>query len=204
MIGAKLDNMSSGDPVTRTRILAAARELLEEKPGAPVSMAEVARRAAVSRQALYLHFADRSDLFLEVTREADATARTPERQRRIDEATSGRAALREAVAVQAELKPELRGIATALDVLRRTDPAAQAAWTEREEARRGRCEQVIARLDAEGGLAPGWDVEAAAACLWAATSQRVWDDLLVHLGWSSERYRVHVLALLEGALLPSG
>jgi len=196
--------MSSGDPATRARILAAARELLEEKPGAPVSMVEVARRAAVSRQALYLHFADRSDLFLEVTREADAAARTPERQRRIDEAVSGRAALREAVAVQAELKPELRGIATALDVLRRTDPAAQAAWSEREDARRARCGQVVARLDAEGSLAPGWDVAGASACLWAVTSQRVWDDLVVHLGWSTERYRAHVLALLEGALLPAG
>lgn len=201
MIGAKLDSMSSGDPATRARILTAARGLLEEKPGVPVAMAEVARRAAVSRQALYLHFADRSALFLEVTREADATSRHPERQRRIDDAPSGRAALREAVAVQAELKPELRGIATALDVLRRTDPAAQAAWAEREEARRGRCGQVVARLEAEGELAAGWDADGATACLWAMTSQRVWDDLVIHLGWPTERYRAHVIALAEGALL---
>ena len=58
--------MSSGDPATRARILAAARALLEERPGTGPSMGEVAARAGVSRQALYLHFADRSALLLEV------------------------------------------------------------------------------------------------------------------------------------------
>src|SRR5918997_140946 len=104
--------MSRGDPVTRRRILEAAQALLEANPGANVSMSEVAERAGVSRQALYLHFADRASLFLEVSRLADASARTPGRQRRVDEAPSGRAALREAIALQAWLKPPLRGIAT--------------------------------------------------------------------------------------------
>ena len=193
--------MSSGDPATRGRILASARTLLEQTPGADVSMSQIAERAGVSRQALYLHFADRTSLFLEVSRMADATARTPARQERIDGAPSGRAALRETIALQAWLKPRLRGIATALDVLRRTDPAADAAWKEREHARLGRCEQVVRRLHAEGDLAPRWQVATAAQCLWAVTSQRVWDDLVVDQGWSSARYRRHLTKLLEAALL---
>ncbi len=194
--------MSSGDPSTRERILTSARALLEQTPGADVSMSQIAERAGVSRQALYLHFADRTSLFLEVSRMADATARTPARQQRIDGAPSGRAALRETIALQAWLKPRLRGIATALDVLRRTDPAADAAWKEREHARLERCEQVVRRLHAEGDLAPRWQVVAAAQCLWAVTSQRVWDDLVVDQGWSTARYRKHLTELLEAALLP--
>ncbi len=194
--------MSSGDPSTRERILTSARALLEQTPGADVSMSQIAERAGVSRQALYLHFADRTSLFLEVSRMADATARTPARQQRIDGAPSGRAALRETIALQAWLKPRLRGIATALDVLRRTDPAADAAWKEREHARLERCEQVVRRLHAEGDLAPRWQVAAAAQCLWAVTSQRVWDDLVVDQGWSTARYRKHLTELLEAALLP--
>ncbi|HEX3306227.1 MAG TPA: helix-turn-helix domain-containing protein [Streptosporangiaceae bacterium] len=193
--------MSSGGPATRTRILLAARELLEKAPGAPVSMGQVARHAGLSRQALYLHFADRTSLFVEVSRMADAAARTPERQRRVDEAPTAREALREAIALQAVLKPELRGVATALDALRRTDPAAAAAWAEREHARLQRCEAVVTRLHAEGDLAAAWDVRTAARLLWAVTSQRVWDDLVADQGWSTDQYRAHLTTMLESALL---
>lgn len=193
--------MSSGDPATRWRILEAARELLEARPGANIAMGEVAERAGVSRQALYLHFADRTDLFLEVSRLADSTARTPARQRRIDEAPTARDAFREAIALQAFLKPRLQGVATALDVLRRSDAAADAAWKEREHARLQRCEQVVQRLHDEGQLAPGWDVATASRCFWAVTSQRLWDDLVMDQGWSTAQYRSHITALLEAALL---
>jgi AcrR family transcriptional regulator len=193
--------MSSGESATRTRILVAARELLEKTPGAPVSMGQIAQHAGVSRQALYLHFADRTSLFIEVSRMADAVARTPARQRRVDRARTAREALRAAIALQALLKPELRGIATALDVLRRTDPAADAAWKEREHARLQRCEAVVTRLHAEGELAPAWEPDTAARLLWAATSLRVWEDLVVDQGWSTDRYRTHLTAMLETALL---
>jgi AcrR family transcriptional regulator len=193
--------MSSGDPATRQRILEAARELLESRPGAIIAMGEVAKLAGVSRQALYLHFADRTALFLEVSRQADSTARTPARQRGIDEAPTARDALREAIALQAFLKPRLRGVATALDVLRRSDPAADAAWKEREHARLQRCEQVVQRLHDEGELASGWEVPTAARCFWAVTSQRVWDDLVMDQGWSTTKYRNHITAMLEAALL---
>lgn len=196
--------MSSGDATTRQRILEAARELLESRPGANVAMGEVAAQAGVSRQALYLHFRDRTTLFLEVSRLADSTARTPARQRRIDEAPTARAAFREAIALQAFLKPRLNGVATALDVLRRSDPAADAAWKEREHARLHRCEQVVQRLHDEGELAPGWDVPTAARCFWAVTSQRIWDDLVIDQGWSTALYRSHITALLEAALVRPG
>jgi hypothetical protein len=136
-----------------------------------------------------------------VSRLVDATFRTPARQRRIDEAPTARDALREAIALQAWLKPRLHGIATALDVLRRTDPAAQAAWEEREHARLQRCEQVVRRLQAEDDLAERWDVASATRCFWAITSQRVWDDLANDQGWPAARYRKHITGFVESALL---
>jgi len=193
--------MSSGDPATRNRILTSARSLLEEKPGANVTMGQIAGRAGITRQGLYLHFADRTSLFLEVGRLVDATERTPERQRRVDEAATGREALREAIGLQAILKPKLRGLATAMDALRRTDPAADAVWKEREHARLQRCEDLVRRLASEGVLRAGWDPSSAAQCLWAVTSQRVWDDLVVDQGWSTDSYCSHLTQLLEAALL---
>ncbi|HYO00345.1 MAG TPA: helix-turn-helix domain-containing protein [Actinomycetota bacterium] len=195
-----LDSMSSENSTTRERILTAARSLLEEQPGATVTMGQIAERAGVSRQALYLHFADRGSLFLEIGRMVDAMERTPERQRRVDEAATAREALREAIALQAYLKPKLQGLTTAIDVLRRTDPAADAAWREREHARLQRCEDLVRRLASEGDLRAGWDAHGAAQCLWAVTSQRVWDDLVVDQGWSTDKYCSHLTRLLEAAL----
>ena len=186
---------------TRARILGAAAALLEQRPGVPVTMGAVAQASGVSRQAVYLHFADRTELLLEVSRQADSSARTPERQRRIDDAPTARDALRAAVAVQAEIKPELRGIATALDVLRRSDDAAAAAWREREHARLRRCRAVVQRLHDEGELAAGLAVNDAAQLMWAVTSQRVWDDLVVDQRWSQRRYRDELTRLLERGLL---
>jgi AcrR family transcriptional regulator len=193
--------MSSGDSETRRRILDAARALLEASPGAGIAMGQVAARAGVSRQALYLHFADRTSLFVEVSRLVDSTLRTAARQRRVDEATTALDALREAIALQAWLKPRLNGVATALDILRRRDPAAEAAWAEREQARLVRCEQVVQRLEDEGALAPGWDVASAARCFWAFTSQRVWEDLTGERGWSTTQYRNHITRVVEAAIV---
>ena len=58
------------------------------------------------------------------------------------------------------------------------------------------------RLAGEGELAGGSDVETAARCLWAVTSQWVWDDLAVDQGWSKQRYQQNLTRLLEAGLLP--
>jgi hypothetical protein len=105
------------------------------------------------------------------------------------------------VSVQAEIKPQLRGIATALDVLRRSDAAAAAAWQEREHARLRRCRAVIRRLNNENELAPRYSVDDAAQLLWAVTSQRVWDDLVIDQNWTQTKYRTRLIQLVEDALL---
>ena len=56
---------------TRGRILEAARNLLLKRSGGEVSMAEIAKEAGVSRQAVYLHFADRVSLFVALVKYVD-------------------------------------------------------------------------------------------------------------------------------------
>jgi len=82
-----------------------------------------------------------------------------------------------------------------------TDPAAEAAWREREHARLRRCETLVAQLHSEGELATTWKLDTAARLLWATTSQRVWEDLVIDQGWSTSRYRAHLTTVLEAALL---
>jgi AcrR family transcriptional regulator len=194
--------MSSGDPETRRRILDAARSLLEARAGAVVSMGEVAAEAGVSRQALYLHFGDRATLYIEVSRDVDARERAP-RQAKVDDASDARAALRAAVELQAWLKPRIHGIATALDTLRRSDAAAEAAWREREDERLTRCTAVMRRAGREGLLAQGWTPDRAGELLWAITSLHTWEDLVIVRGWSDRRYTRHILSVLERGIITS-
>ena len=60
---------SSGS--TSGRILEAAMTRLRASQGASLTMAEVAAQAGVSRQAVYLHFADRTALLMALIRHVD-------------------------------------------------------------------------------------------------------------------------------------
>lgn len=182
---------------SRPLILRAARQLIEERGGSPVTVTEVAERAGLSRQAIYLHFDDLTDLLLELSREADAGTRTDEHQATIDQAPTARAALHNAVAVQAHIKPRLHTLITALDLLRRSDPAAQAVYEERETARYRRVVEVVQRLEDEDELAADWDVETASKLAWAVMSQRVWEDLGCP---SQDSYLDQLTRFLERAL----
>ena len=186
---------------TRARILAATSSLLEAKPGAHVSMSDIAAAAGVTRQLLYFHFDNRTTLLLELSRALDAEARTPELQATIDEAPDACSALRAAVAAQAAIKPKIRGVATSLELLRPTDEAAAAACEEREEARLARCRAVVDRLAGEGRLAPGWGPAVAAELVWALTSLRTWEDLVVRRGWTGPQWVERTTAALEAALV---
>lgn len=55
---------------TRTRILEAALEILSRDGPAKASMAEVARRAGLSRQGLYIHFSSKDELTYAAARHA--------------------------------------------------------------------------------------------------------------------------------------
>lgn len=62
-------------------------------------------------------------------------------------------ALRNAVAVQAHIKPQLSPVITAFEALAATDPATQAVYAEREAARYQRVVAVVERLADESLLA---------------------------------------------------
>jgi hypothetical protein len=67
--------------------------------------------------------------------------------------------------------------------------------------RRAGQRRLVARLAQEGRLARGWSVESAADLIWALTSIRVWEDLVVDRGWPRARYKRHLRQVLRGSLL---
>ena len=92
----------------------------------------------------------------------------------------------------AEYHPRIHAIAKAYDEARRHDEAAAAGWDARRRERHGACARIVSRLEAEGSLAPGWDVPVATDLLYALTSVRVWEELAVDRGWSMEHYAARI------------
>ncbi len=182
------------------RILDAAMALITKRGDARVTMAQIAKAARVSRQAVYLHFADRADLMAALARHADKKRCLAKEIQKIIETPTGVAAIAEMVAVQARSNPDIWAVARAVDAVRRTDEAAERSWQDRLKRRLEGCRQIIARLDAEGNLREDLNPATAAELLWTITSLHVWEDLVLQRGWSPEQYQSHIARLLLDSL----
>ena len=190
--------MSSSN--SKTRILDAALALIGRRKGADVSMAEIAKAARVSRQAVYLHFADRADLMLALVRHADDRRGLAMEVRKIIEQPTGIAAMCEMISLQARMNPGIWPVARALDAVRRTDEAAERGWQDRLQHRLEGCRQIVKRMQEEGTLKLGVDEQAAADFLWSVTSLHTWEDLVLNRGWTAAQYQERLSLLLSDAL----
>ena len=192
--------MSSGLLTTRERILTAALSLVNQAKG-PIAMSAIAKGAGVSRQALYLNFADKADLFIALVRFVDERRGLPEELAKIRGAPSGTAALLAMVDLQARLNPDLQPLVEALELLRRQDPAAEQAWQDRLANRLDGCREIVARMAEERTLRSDLDLRVASDLVWSITSLRMWDDLVVQRGWTAAEYRERVTKLLFSSVI---
>lgn len=185
---------------SRTQILDAALALITRRGDANVTMANIGRAAGVSRQAVYLNFADRADLMLALVRYADERRGLEGEIGKIRTAPSGLAAVREFVSLQARTNPEIWAIARAMDAVRRTDAEVEKSWQDRLNDRLQGCRQMVARLAKDGVLRKELKPAAAADILWTVTSLRAWEDLVLQRGWTPAQYEKRVYELLRIAL----
>jgi AcrR family transcriptional regulator len=184
----------------KEKILEAALTLITKRGGADVTMAQIARAARMSRQAVYLHFADRGELFVAMVRYTDERRGLEAEIQRIRDAPTGVEAMRRMVSLQARTNREIWAPARILDAARRTDPAAERSWQDRLQHRLSGCREIIRHLERDGDLLPGIDVETAADLLWTITSLRMWEDLVLQRKWSANRYETYVFSLLLRSL----
>jgi AcrR family transcriptional regulator len=190
-----------GDPTTRQRICEAALRLILKGGGVDVSLSAVARAARVSRQALYLHFANRADLFMAVVRYADDQRGVPAAIARIQHAPTGIDALKQMVATHAAMNPAIWPLARLFESVRREDAAAERSWQDRMSHRLEGCRAIVGRMEQEGTLRAGLAGEVAAELLWTVTSLRTWEDLVLTRGWTPQQYQTRVIDLLVAALV---
>lgn len=193
--------MSSQNIDTRTRILQATWQLLEQRSGQDVSMSAIAKATGISRQALYLHFASRTELMIATTLYVDEVKGLNGRLEKLASAGSGVEMLDRCVEIWGNYIPEIYGIAKALMRLRDTDEAAAAAWNGSMNCLREVCRDIIHALEREGRLALPWSATEAVDLLWTMLSIENWEQLTRECGWAQPEYIIRMKKLSGRALV---
>ena len=187
--------MSSENTETRSRILESTVRMLEEHGGKGVRMGDIAKESGISRQAVYLHFASRTELLVAATRYLDEILDVDKRLAPSRAATSGIERLPLYIDCWGNYIPEIYGVGKALMLAQDTDEAAAAAWDDRMAAMRDGCRAAIDALHADKMLSPGWTRQKATDALWAMLLVPQWEALTIECGWSTKQY-VHWMKTL--------
>ena len=192
-----------GDPQTRTRILDAAWALLEVR-GTGIRIADIAAKAGVSRQAVYLHFGDRVSLFVALGDHIDISFGRDQLRAHVFGAPTGVESLRRWIQTMSWYTAKIDSVSRILELAAESDEALAAAWRDRMTGRRGHVRRIAERIAADGQLADGWVVDTAADLIFTVTLPGPWRVLTSVVGWSNDRYAIEITGLLERSLLTTG
>jgi AcrR family transcriptional regulator len=184
----------------RIAILESAITALEEPPH-EVNVRRVAQIAKRSRQAAYLHFANRADLLIALARYTDERLDLEKHLAPVRQARDAADLLRRYARFLAVYNPLLYTVVRAADAMRHRDAAVAEAWNDRLRNRRQGGREVTARLAHWGALAPGWTIRTAGDWLTAQGSVKVWEELVLDLGYSARRFERMMARVFVGALL---
>ncbi|MEM8664291.1 MAG: TetR/AcrR family transcriptional regulator [Pseudomonadota bacterium] len=176
--------MSSEESATKTKILDATLALLEDRSARPVRVADIAKRTGISRQAVYLHYPTRAELFVAAARRADEQADVDGHFAKSRAAVDGLEKLAAIISAWATYLPRILAIAQALRDLRGTDEGAAAAWQDRMEAMRSGCAATVQALERDGDLRRDFTKEEATDLLWTLLSVESFERLTLECGWT--------------------
>ncbi len=185
---------------TEAELLDTAWDLVTEY-GAEVSIADIAKKAGVSRQTIYLHFGSRAGLLLALVRRADDRFDIKRLMFEAFAEPDPRGRLERTVQVWLDFVPKIYPVARDLIRLRDTDHDASAAWEDRMADLRSWLLVMFRSLSEEGALRDHWRAEDASDYFWAQSSVQAWGLLVHDCGWSEEAARDKIRRALVAALL---
>jgi AcrR family transcriptional regulator len=181
---------SGGRPQTRAQILEAARAMFEEHGYHGAGLEAVARKAGVSRQAIYLHFPSKAELLAALHMQIFGTDVVPAIERHpITDSTSALDALDATIAVDTEVVSTVWRISEVLAVARRQHPEVEQTLNPRDDERYGELLNLGHRLEKEGELPPAIGVALFADMLWGLMNTGTYRNLVIERGWSLDEYR---------------
>ena len=175
---------------TRIQILEAARAIFEELGYYGAGLEAVAKKAGVSRQAIYLHFPSKAELLTALHLHIFDTDVVPALRRHpITDAMSGLDVLDATIAADVEVVDKVWRIHESLTVARRQHPEVDQTLVPREEENYEGLLDVGRRLERDGALPPAMPVGLFTDMLWGLLNLGTFRNLVVERGWSLEQYR---------------
>lgn len=194
---------------SRRAVVAAARDLLEERGFAATTIAEVARRAGVSPESVYKGFGTKAALVKEVF---DVTIAGDDEQvvvadrqdaQRVREEPDVRTKLRlyaESAAVRAERSA---GVQLALRNGAPADPAIDELWQRLQAERLVGMGMLARHLVGTGQLRAGIEADEVRDVLWTCISVEVYDLLVLQRRWARDAYadwmtRTLIASIVDG------
>ena len=186
---------------TRELILEAAITLIQNRSGAEIRMGEIAKRAGVSRQAVYLHFGDRSGLLVALVEFMDVSLGAVQLRAHIHGGPTGVESLQRWIQTMSWYTAKIDRVTQVLESSQYQDEALAAAWRDRMGRRQQHLRSIVERIAAEGRLAAGWSVDTAVELLYVVTMPGPWREFTRELGWTPEQYTQHLTRLVRSALL---
>src|SRR5207248_10101244 len=186
---------------THAALLRAARDLIEQDGFAALTMASVAERAGVSRRAVYLHFAGRTELLAALYRHLGETEELAASLRAVWDSPDAVSALTEWAEHIARSHPRILGVIQAIERARYDDAdAAELSNTAQGNWLKG-SRRLMRWLSDEGRLAPQWTVDSAADMMWALMSIDLLDRLHNQRRWPSRRVADHLNTLFQATFV---
>lgn len=186
---------------TRTALLKATRQLLEDGGFEALTMAAVAERAGVSRRAVYLHFPSRGDLVAALFDFMMETEGLAESLSSVWSSPDSVSALEAWARHIAEFHPKVMAATRAVEQVHRRDPDAAQHRDRYLREQYEACSRLASWLEGEGRLAKNWSAETASEMLWALISVEMLERLLVERRWSQRRVTKYLSLLLHSTFV---
>jgi AcrR family transcriptional regulator len=184
---SKADSISEE---TRAAIAGAAWALIAEQKRADVSISEIATRAGVSRQSVYLAFGSRAGLLVETLTERDrkspAIADMIKAMRSNDTAEDRLVAFTDA---WLRYQPDIYPVGILIDAAALNDADASGAWADRMNQLRGGYRDLMTQLRKDGRLKPPWTPDKAADVALSLVHPVTWRLLVVEQSWKPAEFR---------------
>ena len=185
---------------TATAILDAARELFETGSYHAVGLEAVAKRAGISRQAIYLHFDSKAALLQSLHERINDRDVVPVMSR-VWDAPDALAGLETFATATTTSASAIVGIYTALEAAGRSDPEVAASMRLGNQRRYADCLRLATWLDDDGLLATGVTRRHAADVIWTVANIPTFVLLIRDRRWSHARWTAWVVDTLRTTLL---
>ena len=185
----------------RTSLLDAALRLFHERGYNGVGLEELAKEVGVTRQTVYNQFGSKGGLLRALAAFDEDRANLPEHLGKVFASTDGLAMLRAMLDTVVAVEPVVRATSRIVYAERLGDKSAAELWNNRMNSRLMGMTMVMNRLNADGLLKPGLGPEEAAEIAWSIASPHMYECLVIDRGWSLERYRSHLEAIITAAVL---